>query len=132
MPTASGILCATYRHFTGGTGHLNEGISNHRRIVGGKLCPVLKQFGLLCDRNGDTANVMICRRGHWNVRMNAATLFSMLSAKWHFKEPRHRAGAGFEARLAYAVAGFNILAQWSRLEPDAPGRVYPSLTQSSL
>ena len=61
---------------------------------------------------GDPANVMICRRGQWNVRMKVETVFSMMSVKWSFKEQRHRAWAGFEAHLAYAVAGFNILAQW--------------------
>ena len=49
-----------------------------------------------------------------------------------FKAPRHRAWAGFEAHLAYAMAGFNILAQWNGLEPDAQGRVHLSIAQFTL
>ena len=143
-----------------------KGISNHRWIVGGKLCAVLNKFGLVCDWDcatanvhdqtfqpllrqydgrmivladwgfhraaGDPANVMICRRGQWNVRMKVETVFSMMSVKWSFKEQRHRAWAGFEAHLAYAVAGFNILAQWDGLAPDAQGRVRLSIAQFTL
>ena len=75
---------------------------------------------------------MICRRGQWNVRMKVATVFSMLSVKCGFKEQRHRGWAGFGAHLAYAVAGFNILAQWYGLEPDAQGRVQLSIVQFTL
>ena len=75
---------------------------------------------------------MICRRGQRNVRMKAETVFSMLSVEWGFKGRRHRGWAGFEAHMAYAVAGFNILAQWSGLEPDAQGRVQLSIAQFTL
>jgi len=61
---------------------------------------------------GEPANVMIGRRGQRNMRMKVATVFSMMSVKWGFKERRHWGWAGFEAHMAYAVAGFNILAQW--------------------
>ena len=81
---------------------------------------------------GDPAKVLICRRGQWNVRMMVETVFAMLSVKWGFKAQRHRAWAGFEAHLAYAMAGFNILAQWNGLEPDAQGRVHPSIAQFTL
>ena len=81
---------------------------------------------------GAPANVMICRRGQRNVRMKAETVFSMLSVEWGFKEQRHRGWVGFEAHMAYAVAGFNILAQWSELEPDAQGRVQLSIAQFTL
>ena len=40
--------------------------------------------------------------------------------------------AGFEAHMAYAVAGFNILAQWHGIEPDAQGRVQLSIAQFTL
>ena len=143
-----------------------KGISNHRWIVGGKLCAVVNRFGLICawdcaganvhdqtfhpllrrydgrmialaDRGvhraaGDPANVMICRRRQWNVGMKVATVFSTPSVKCGFKERRHRGWAGFEAHMAYAVAGFNILAQWSGLEPDAQGRVQLSIAQFTL
>ena len=81
---------------------------------------------------GDPANALICRRGQWNVRMTVATVFSMMSVQWGFKVPRHRAWEGFEAHLAYAMAGFNILAQWNGLEPDTQGRVHLSIAQSTL
>ena len=81
---------------------------------------------------GDRANVMICRRGQWNVGMKVETVFSVMSVKWGFKEQRHRGWAGFEAHMAYAVAGFNILAQWSGLEPDAQVRVHLSIAQFTL
>ena len=142
-----------------------QGISNHRWIVGGKLCAVVNQFGLICawdcagvnvhdhtfhpllrrydgrmvvlaDRGfhraaGDPANVMICRRGQWEWEVKVETELSMLSVKCGFKEQRHRAWAGFEAHLAYAVAGFNILRSgmgWNRtrraafiyLSPNSP------------
>ena len=81
---------------------------------------------------GAPANVMICRRGQWNVRMKVATVFSMLSVKWGFKEQRHRGWACFKAHMARAVAGFNILAQWHGMEPDARGRVHLSIAQFTL
>jgi len=46
---------------------------------------------------GDPANVKICRRGQWNVRMIVETVFSMMSVVWHTKTMRHRAWDGFEA-----------------------------------
>ena len=103
--------------------------------------PLLRRYDgqmvVLADRGfhraaGDPANVMICRRGQWNVRMKVATVFSMLSVKCGFKERRHRGWAGFEAHMAYAVSGFNILTQWSGLEPDAQGRVQLSVAQFIL
>ena len=76
--------------------------------------PLLRRYDgrmvVLADRGfhraaGDPTNVMICRRGQWNVRMKVETALSMLSVKWDFKGQRHRRWAGFEAYLAYAVAG---------------------------
>ena len=43
---------------------------------------------------GDPANVMICRRGQWNVRMKIEIMLSMLNVKWSFKEQRHRGVGG--------------------------------------
>ena len=64
--------------------------------------------------------------------MMVETVFAMMRVQWHSKAPRHRAWAGFEAHLAYAMAGFNILAQWNGLEPDAQGRVHLSIAQFTL
>ena len=64
--------------------------------------------------------------------MTVEIVFAMMSMKWDFKMRRRRAWAGFEAHLAYAMAGFNIPAQWNGLEPDAQGRVHLSIAQFTL
>ena len=143
-----------------------KGRSNHRWIVGGKLCVVLNKLGLVADwdcntanvhdqtfhpllarydgqmiiladtgfhrAKGDPANVKICRRGQWNVRMIVETVFSMMSVVWHTKVMRHRAWNGFEAHLAYTIAAFNILVQWNGLQPDPQGRIHLSIAQFTL
>ena len=48
---------------------------------------------------GDPANVKVCQRGQWNVRMTVETTFSMLTQVWGSKEMRHLTWAGFEAHL---------------------------------
>ena len=143
-----------------------KGKSNHRWIVGGKLCVVLNKLGLIADwdcatanvhdqtflpllahydgqmiiladtgfhrAKGNPANVKLCRRGEWNVRMIVETTFSMMTQVWGSKEMRHRVWEGFEAHLAYMVAAFNILAQWNWLEPDAEGRIRRSISHFTL
>ena len=143
-----------------------KGKSNHRWIVGGKLCVVLNKLGLVADwdcansnvhdqafqpllacydgqmiiladtgfhrAKGDPANVKICRRGQWNVRMIVETVFSMMSVVWRTKEMRHRVWDGFEAHLAYTMAAFNIIAQWNGLQPDDQGRTHLSIAQFTL
>ena len=152
-----------------------KGISNHRWprivvrgdvIVGGKLCVVQNQWGLITDwdcatanihdqtflpllatydgqmivltdtgfhrAKGDPANVKVCKRGQWNVRMTVATTFSMLTQVWGSKEMRHRTWAGFEAHLCYIVAAFNILVQWNGLQPDENGRIHRSIARFTL
>lgn len=46
----------------------------------------------------DPANVRICRRGNWNVRMIVETVFLMMSVAWDAKIKRHRTWGIFEAR----------------------------------
>ena len=99
-----------------------KGISNHRWISGDKLRP---------KRSSTMGQCADCRRVQWNVRMTVETVFAMMRAKWDFKAQRHRAWEGFEAHLAYAMAGFNILAQWNWPEPNAQGRVHLSIAQST-
>ena len=135
-------------------------------IVGGKLCVVQNQWGLITDwdcatanvhdqtflpllatydgqmivltdtgfhrAKGDPANVKVCKRGQWNVRMTVATTFSMLTQVWGSKEMRHRTWAGFEAHLCYIVAAFNILVQWNGLQPDENGRIHRSIARFTL
>ena len=143
-----------------------KGKSNHRWILGGKLCIVLNQLGLVVDwdcatanvhdqrflpllanydgamivltdtgfhrAKGDPANVKICKRGQWNVRMIVETTFAMMTAVWGSKEMRHNTWKGFEAHLSYLMAAFNILTQWNGLEPDENGRIHRSIAHFTL
>ena len=81
---------------------------------------------------GDPANVKICRRGEWNVRMIVETTFAMMTTVWGSKEMRHHTWRGFEAHLSYQIAAFNILTQWHGLEPDEKGRLHRSIAQFVL
>ena len=81
---------------------------------------------------GDPANVKICKRGQWNVRMIVETTFSMMTTVWGSKTMRHNTWRGFEAHLCYIVAAFNILVQWNSVEPDEKGRFHRSIAQFVL
>jgi hypothetical protein len=143
-----------------------KGISNHRWIVGGKLCMLLNKFGLIvgwcCDtanvhdstfhplvecvkdqmivlsdtsfhsKAGDPPNLKICERGEWNDRMLIETVLSMLTTVSHFKKIAHRVWEYFQGHLAFAMAAFNILAQWDGLKPDKNGFVPLSIAEFSL
>ena len=143
-----------------------KGKSNHRWIVGGKLCIVLNELGLIVDwdcatanvhdqrflpllscydgqmiiltdtgfhrAKGDPANVKLCRRGQWNVRMIVETTFSMMTTVWGSKGMRHNTWRGFEAHLSYLMAAFNILVNWNGLEPDETGRIHRSIANFTL
>ena len=143
-----------------------KGLSNHRWMVGGKLCFILNQLGLVCGWTCNTANVhdttfhplirlfedemiilsdhgffskagnprnlKVCQRGTWNVRIIIETVLSMLTTICHFKHIGHRVWAYFQARLAFTLAAFNILAQWDGLNPDNQGYVYLSIAEFSL
>lgn len=142
-----------------------KGKSNHRWIVGGKLCFVLKQWGLICawdcapanvhdthfqpliaqfvDRmivltdtgfhakTGDPANMKVCRRGTWNVRMLVETVLAMLTTVCHCKQMHHRVWAYFWAHVGWMMVAFNILARWT-LEVDDNDRVHFSIAEFSL
>ena len=81
---------------------------------------------------GVPANVKLCRRGEWKVRMIVETTFAMLTTVWGSKQLRHNTWRGFEAHLAYTVAAFNMLVQWNGLEPDEKGRFHRSIAQFVL
>ncbi len=83
-------------------------------------------------KEGDPANMKVCPRGTWNVRMVVETVLSMLTTVCHFKKMLHRVWAYFQARLAYTMAAFNILAQWRGLQPDENGFIPLSIAQFSL
>src|SRR4029453_6462243 len=142
-----------------------KGLSNHRWIVGGKLCVVLNQWGLLCAwdcamanvydthfhpliaqfdqqmiiltdtgfhaKTGDPANMKVCPRGTGNTRMVVETVLSMLTTVCHCKQMHHRVWAYFRAHVAWLMAAFNILAQWT-LEVDDNDMSHISIAEFSL
>lgn len=143
-----------------------KGQSNHRWIVGGKLCFVVNQWGLVVDwacdtanvydatfhplieqfdgqmivltdtnfhaKEGDPANMKVCPRGTWNVRMVVETVLSMLTTICHVKKVSHRVWKYFTTRLAFTMAAFNMLAQWYGRHPDEHGFIHLSIAEFSL
>jgi hypothetical protein len=81
---------------------------------------------------GDPANLKICPRGTWNVRMVIESVLSMLTTVCHFKKVGHRVWKYFKARLAFTMAMFNLLVQWHGLEPDESGYIHLSIAEFSL
>jgi len=81
---------------------------------------------------GDPANMKVCQRGEWNVRMVVETVLSMLTTVCHFKKVGHRVWRYFAARLAFTMAMFNVLVQWEGLVPDAQGSIHLSIAEFSL
>src|SRR2546428_5302039 len=134
-----------------------KGLSTHRWIVGGKLCLLVNQYGLVvgwacatanvADNTfqwlirqvdgrmivlsdtafhaaaGDPANLKLCQRGEWEGRLLVGTGLSMLTFVCHFKKVMARVWTYFHARLAFTMAAFDVLVQWSGLQPDASGFV---------
>jgi hypothetical protein len=97
-----------------------KGLSNHRWIVGGKLCLLLNQYGLVVGWDCGAANVA------------DNTLLSMLTLVCHCKKVMHRVWAYFQARLAFTMAAFNVLVQWHGFQPHASGFVSLSMVAFSL
>ena len=60
------------------------------------------------------------------------TVLSMLHTVCHIKHMAHRVWSYLQARLAFCMAAFNLLAQWDGLHPDASGRVHLSIARFSL
>jgi hypothetical protein len=60
------------------------------------------------------------------------TVLSMLTTVCHLKKLAHRVWDYLKAHLAYLMALFNILVQWSGLQPDRVGMVHLSIAQFSL
>lgn len=103
--------------------------------------PLVAQFQdvmiVLTDTNfhakaGDPANMKVCPRGTWNVRMVIETVLSMLTTVSHFKKVGHRVWDYFSARLAFTMATFNLLVQWDGLQPDANGFIHLSIAEFGL
>ena len=78
------------------------------------------------------ANLKLCHRGEWNVRMMVETVLSMLTVVCHFKKVMHRAWEYFKSRVGYTMALFNLLVQWHGLEPDETGMVHLHIAEFSL
>lgn len=81
---------------------------------------------------GDPVNLKLCRRGEWNERMVVETVLSMLTVVCHFKKVLHRVWEYFQARLAFTMAAFNVLAQWHGLPADENGFVPLSIAEFNL
>lgn len=143
-----------------------KGLSNHRWIVGGKLCLLLNKWGFVvawdCDtanvadktfqplitdvegrmivfsdtgfhaKEGDPANLKVCRKGHWNDRMLIETVLSMLTVVCQFKKMRHYAWSAVKAHLAFGMGLFNLLTQWDGFGVDENGFLALSIAEFSL
>lgn len=98
------------------------------------------RMGVLTDhgfvsRSGNPTNMLVHKRGEWNTRMMVETVLSMLHTVCHAKHMAHRAWSYLKARLAFSVAGFNILAQWRWHDDpmaDEFGRVHLSIAEFNL
>lgn len=89
------------------------------------------------SKGGNPANMLVCKRGTWNTRIMIETVLSMLTTVCHIKHMAHRLWAYLQARFAFCLAAFNLLAQWdgpapAGLRPDDAGRVHLSIAQLSL
>lgn len=144
-----------------------KGLSNHRWIVGGKLCYLLNHLGLIVSwacatanvydgsafqslvdevaeqmvvfadmsfekQDWQPANLRLCKRGEWNVRMVIETVLSMLTYVCDFKRSRHKVWAYFETKVGFTMALFNLLVQWHGLPADDNGFVPLSIAEFSL
>ena len=78
------------------------------------------------------ANLRLCHRGEWNVRMVVETVLSMLTYVCNFKHSRHKVWDYFETKVGFTMALFNILVQWEGLPADENGFVPLSIAQFSL
>jgi len=78
------------------------------------------------------ANLRLCKRGEWNVRMMIETVLSMLTYVCDFKRSRHKVWDYFETKVGFTMALFNILVQWHGFQPDDTGFVQLSIAEFSL
>ena len=83
-------------------------------------------------KQGDPANMKVCARGTWNVRMIVETVLSMLTVVCHTKKIGHRNWVYFGARLAFLMAVYNLCVQWHGLLPDANGFIHLSIAEFGL
>jgi hypothetical protein len=81
------------------------------------------------------SNMKVCSHDEWNTRMMIETVLSMLHTVCHIKHMAHRVWAYLQARFAFCLAAFNILAQWhwhDALIADQFGRVHLTIAEFGL
>lgn len=88
--------------------------------------------GCFHAQRGDASHLKRCPRRQWNDRMVVETVLSMLTLVQHFKKVMHPVWEYFQARLAFTMAAFNVLAQWYGLQADQDGFVSLSIAEFSL
>jgi hypothetical protein len=64
-------------------------------------------------KEGDPENLKLCRKGRWNERMLIETVFSLFTTVLRLKKLSQRVWAALRARLAYAIAAYNLCTAWS-------------------
>jgi hypothetical protein len=64
-------------------------------------------------RGGDAPNLKICKRGENNLRMIIETVFSCWTETFAMKKITNRRWPSMEARLTYACAAYNLMADWA-------------------
>jgi hypothetical protein len=83
-------------------------------------------------KQGDPANMKVCKKGTWNDRMLVETVFSMKTLVKHTKKMGQRTWRYLESRIGYLVGVFNVLTTWRGLLPDKNGFVSLSIAEFSL
>jgi hypothetical protein len=63
----------------------------------------------LSTGDGFPDNLKLCEKGTWNERMCVATALSMVTVSCDLNRLHHRLASAMQARLAAAVAMFNLL-----------------------
>ena len=113
---------------TCGVGVAWDGASAH--VYDTTVPPLLRQFDaqrMVCSaaavqaRAGDPSHLKLCGRGEWNDPMLIEPVFSLLTVVRHFPQVMPRAWADGQARLAFTMAAFPVLAQYDGLPVNAEG-----------
>ena len=121
-----GVVCA----WDGATAHVSDPHFPSLMAQFDDQMIVLTETGLHA-KTGDSAHRKVCRRGTWHGRRVVETVLSLLTTVFQRKKVGHRLWAYFRARVAWIMAAFHILAQWT-LEVDDHGMVHISIAEFSL
>ena len=79
---------------------------------------VQEQMLVLADsgfhaKDGDPANLKVCKKGTWNERMLIETAFSLFEGVMNLKKQDHRLKPHLATRRAYCAAIYNICTKWT-------------------